>query len=317
MIYTPSDDRIIYTGRWLVSKTAVTASPGAFFELLFGGESVAICFGTENGGRKPHIRITIDGKECYVGKISERIELCADGTSPHRLAVIFKSAYEREGRWSMPLTSGIELCSVEANELLPFSDNREICEVVGDSITEGCAIYEKAFGEVSELANDSCATWGYLTSERLGMRPYIVGYGAQGVTKGGLGGVPKAAQGYVAAFEGAPLKPSGARLVLVNHGANDCDASDEEYISEYVAFLQLVRERNPDATVFAITPFCGVKKDALDAAVNKFNAENGDSVHYIDAVGIVPEKPIHPDAEGHVRLSEHIYKKILESTVER
>lgn len=303
-----------FTGRWDTSgAAAVTTAPGGMIEIAFRGRAAVLKFNTDmNMQPYPHLWISVDNgakTEVPVDRII-RIEATSDGE--HLIRVIYKSAVEIQHRWHHPLIGKLCFEGAEADGAgeLP-EDNRKIIEFIGDSITEGVLIDAFYQFEANDQFNrpvqdDSTATYAYLTAEALGMKPVIMGYGAVGVTHGGCGSVPKAAEAYPYNFEGSPAKPQGSDIIVINHGANDARNTSEEYTSEYTELLRLVRKINPNAKIVVLTAFCGVYPNELRAAVDKFNTENNDNVYFIDTAGWIPKEPLHPLRDGHRIVSEKL-----------
>ena len=305
---------IRFTGRWDTrGDNAVTTAPGGMIEIAYRGKAAVLKFNTDmNMHPYPHLWISVDNGakiEVPVDRII-RIEAPADGE--HIIKVIYKSAVEIQNRWYQPLIG--KLCfmgaEVDAEGELP-ADDRKIIEFIGDSITEGVLI--DAFYQFEEndqlnrpVQDDSTATYAYLTAEALGMKPVIMGYGAVGVTHGGCGSVPKAAEAYPYNFEGSPAKAQGSDIIVINHGANDAGHTAEEYTTEYTELLRVVRRINPDAKIVVLTAFCGVYPNELRTAVDKFNADNNDNVYYIDSKGWIPKDPLHPLRDGHKIVAENL-----------
>lgn len=303
-----------FTGRWDTSGTAaVTTAPGGMIEIAFRGRAAVLKFNTEmNMQPYPHLWISVDNgakTEVPVDRII-RIEAASEGE--HLIRVIYKSAVEIQHRWHHPLIGKLCFEGAEADGAgeLP-EDNRKIIEFIGDSITEGVLIDAFYQFEANDQFNrpvqdDSTATYAYLTAEALGMKPVIMGYGAVGVTRGGCGSVPKAAEAYPYNFEGSPAKSQGSDIIVINHGANDRGNTAEEYTSEYIGLLRTVREINPNAKIVVLTAFCGVYPKELKAAVDRFNAENNDCIGFIDTDGWLPPDPLHPLRDGHKTAAERL-----------
>ena len=140
-------------------------------------------------------------------------------------------------RWFQPLVGRTALLGIEVEErgVLP-ADDRKIVEFVGDSITEGVLIdadYAEKPAYTWDQHNrvyqdDVTATYGWLTAEALNLRPVMMGYGAVGATRGGCGGVVKAASAYPFVYDGVPYAGEAPDYIVINHGANDRGAGAEK-----------------------------------------------------------------------------------------
>ena len=315
-------DLIRYTGRWgFETDGAVTTAPGGMIELMFEGSSCVLLFDTTmNMQPFPHLWIRVDNG-ARIETVSERvIRLETEESGRHCVEIIYKGGVEIQHRWYPPLIGKIKFLGAEAEAFLMMpEDRREVIEFIGDSITEGVLIdADRRFDEFDQFnrpyQDDCTATYAWLTAQKLGMKPVIFGYGAVGVTKGGCGSVPKAAEAYPYNFFGNEAKNNHPRMIVINYGANDKGASAEKYVQEYKSFLELVRAKNPNAAIVVLSAFYGVYPDELKAMVESYNKENNDGIHFIDSAGWVPREPLHPLRDGHKKISERLYpelKKLL------
>lgn len=322
MKISADNTNIRYTGRWgIESGEAITTAPGGMIELDFAGESCVLLFDTTmNMQPFPHLWIRVDNGakiEVPVDRVI-RIEPCCPEKKNHHVEVIYKGAVEIQHRWYHPLVGKLRFTGAEADEFLkPQEDKREIIEFIGDSITEGVLIDAfRTYNDFDQLnrpyQDDSTATYAYLTAMKLGMKPVIAAYGAVGITKGGCGSVPKAEEMYPYNFEGSPASASGAKLIFINHGANDGGASAEEYTKGYKSFLDLVAARNSGAKIVVLSAFCGAHAKELKKMVDEYNEEKNADIHFIDSTGWIPKEPLHPLRDGHAIVSEHLYKELVE-----
>ncbi len=317
MLITPKDSKNIrFTGRWDVQEnSAVTTAPGAMIEIMWCGKEAVLQFDLSYSEHPyGHIWIQVDDGAKIEASIDRFIRIEASTWRAHKLTIIYKSAVERQHRWYNPLVGKLCFLGLEAPEAMALpKDERKIIEFIGDSITEGVLIDEENRNELSALEqhnrpyqDDSTATYAYLTANALGMKAHIMGYGAVGVTKSGCGSVPKAAEAYLYNFDGSMASPSGAELIVINHGANDNGRGEENYTREYKKLLQLVRQVNPLAKIVVLSAFYGVYVEALCSMVEAYNAESGDNVYFIDSTGWIPKEPIHPGRQGHKIIAEKL-----------
>ena len=169
------------------------------------------------------------------------------------------------------------------------------------------------FGEIKE--DDSTSTYVWLFSEKMGFRPYPMGYCSVGVTRCGNGNVPKAAEAYPYNFDASPVTYPSCDYIIINHGANDripgTNTPKPEYLTEYEVLLKLGHSRNPEAKIIALSPFCGAMDDILPDFIKNFNAENSDNIYYISSHGWVPLEPLHPLRGGHKIITEKLTEEFL------
>lgn len=163
------------------------------------------------------------------------------------------------------------------------------------------------------MQDDVCATYAYLTAMKLGLEPLMMGYGAVGVTRGGCGGVPKVAESYPYCYEGAPVDyreygigKADPELIVINHGANDGGAKDEDYLAGYAEFLDLVRKMHPTSVVVILAPFCGRFDNQLSAFVPEYNKKTGADIKFVATAGWIPAEPLHPLRGGHEIIAEKL-----------
>lgn len=313
MVISYSHESVRLTGRWKQSgDCAVTTAPGAYLEFAFSGDMAVVRFDTSiNQEPRLHLWIQIDGGDMTEAIVDSYIRIRTRIAGPHICRIIYKGGIEQTGRWYAPLTGALRFLGIQVNHPIRISpDLRPIMEIIGDSITEGVLVDTDCCGGTHLLyetdalnrpyQDDVCATWGWLTAEALGYRPFIMGYGAVGITKSGSGRVPAAPDSYPYFFYGEPLEGiPEADVVIINHGANDGGHTPEEYSAGYMRLLDEVRERNPKAEVFAVSAFCGRQKDTLEKLVADYNADKKTRVHFINGSEWIPPVPLHPGRAGH------------------
>lgn len=323
MLISHLSESVRYTGRWAkLDDAAVTTAPGAYFELAFKGSACDLMFNTDlNPEPVPRLYLQLDGGAKIEAPVSRYMRVEAPDDGNHVVTVYYKGAMQDQQRWYAPLAGKITFigANADAEGELP-ADDRKIIEFIGDSITEGIWVDEEKhpYGSTFKnhrnmvFQNDSTATYAYLTAAALGMRPYIMGYGSVGLTKGGGGGVPKASEAYPYTYHNIPNESIGAEIIVINHGANDKINGAELYLEEYEKFLDIVRQINPDATIIALSAFLGFCNDELGELIEKYNKSRGDNIIYIDSAGWVPYEPIHPLREGHQTIAQLLTKEIRE-----
>ncbi len=319
---------IRYTGRWANEGRFMTATnTGSYIELAFEGEMLLLKF-DENTNKAPfpHLYIQIDGGVMQETPVDNYIRfLCCEGK--HIARIILKSNIEGYSRFLLPLRAAVNFCGFYADDICELApDDRRTVEFVGDSITEGILIdadYCKGSLPPYDIdmltrvyTTDVTATYAWRVSEMLNIRPYICGFGAVGVTRAGMGRVPAAARSYPYNFEGSPVTYPPCDFAVLNHGANDRGHSAEEYLSCYGETLTLMRKRNPNAKIFALSAFCGSHREALREYIPRYNAENNDDVVFIDTTGWVPLEPLHPLRSGHKVIAEKLYEVLKPYTEE-
>lgn len=329
MKVTHSHESVRLTGRWDTSRPecAETTAPGAYLEFAFEGDMALVCFDIErNAEPYLHLWIEVDGGARVEAPIDRYLRIKTPNVGAHTCRIIFKGGTENDRRWFLPLTGKVTFLGVETEKPLPLkADNRKIIEFVGDSITEGVLIDTDYYGDgephtyIDMLTriylDDVCATYAWLTAERLNLRPVFMGYGAVGVTRHGQGKVPAAPVAYPYNFENSPISFPHPDFVLINHGANDRGHTAEEYTEQYGKLLDTVRSMHPHAKCIALSAFCGGHHEALRDFIAEYNQKNHADVSFIDSFGWIPVEPLHPLRDGHKTVADHL-TPLLEAIVQ-
>ncbi len=322
--YTHESIRL--TGRWDTTnpRCAVTTNTGSYIEFAFEGRMALARFDvTSNAMPRLHLWVQIDGGDMIEAPIDGHLRVVAAKDGAHVCRIIYKGGSEQSRRWYQPLMGKVSFIGVQTEKPAALApDTRRTVEFVGDSITEGVLIDTDFNSGNDPLAatadslrcyqDDVCATYAWLTAEALNLRPVFMGYGAVGVTRPGNGGVPQAPDSYPFNFDGSPITHEPCNVIVINHGANDRSHSVEEYTFEYARLLDIVRHRNPDATVVAFSAFCGAHHEALGKTIAQYNAANGCKVHFIDSTGWIPTEPLHPLRDGHRKVAARLIPLLRE-----
>lgn len=323
MIIRPNDKLIRYTGRWNVDQNkAQSTANGNYFEFAFAGENAVIAFDTEHCERPfPHIYILVDNETKIDVPLDSYIRInCKDGH--HHVKVVMKSSVETQNRWVHPLVSATTLVGINAEDFLPLpQDNRKTIEFIGDSITEGISIdvnMDHYYKNESAMVHwdDSTASYAWRTAQALNLRPYIMGYGCLGILREGAGGVPTVAQSYGYFSDGCPMDSVNADYIVINIGTNDRKYDKEDFKKGYTEFLNVVRTRNKNSTIIALTPFSGCLAAEIKYCTEVHNNKYQDNILYLDTTGLISPEPLHPDRNGHRIISEHLIAFIKEKTHE-
>ena len=65
-------------------------------------------------------------------------------------------------------------------------------------------------------------------------------------------------------------------------------------------------QRNPNATVVALSAFCGGHKDVFAEMIPAYNEKNGTNVLFVNGSEWVPQEPLHPLRDGHQIIADHL-----------
>lgn len=315
MFFDYKSGAIDFVGRWAEFEDSMAATaPGAYFRFAFKGDYAVLNFNTNwNSHPYGHIWIQIDGGDRIEATAETYIRLSMKDSGVHNVTVIYKSNVEMHHRWYMPLVGKLALRGFEADECAEVApDNRKTIEFVGDSITEGVLIDDfrnpdRNHDQYNRPFQDDCtATYAWLTAENLNLIPLCMGYGAVGVTHGGCGSTPKAADGYNYCFFNKEVKYASPDYILINHGANDRGAGVEKYLEEYEKLLDVIRAKNPDSKLISLSAFCGAYHNELGEFIENYSKKNGCDILYIDSNGWIPLEPLHPRRDGHKKIAKNL-----------
>ncbi|MBE6552880.1 MAG: hypothetical protein E7666_00900 [Ruminococcaceae bacterium] len=326
-----SHESIRLTGRWDTRDphAAVATATGSYIEFAFEGKMALVHFDVSmNATPRLHLWLQLDGGDMFDAPIDSHMRVIAKTEGKHVCRIIYRGGTEQERRWYAPLTAKVSFMGVQTEKPIPIpADNRRVIEFVGDSITEGVLIdVDFAEGgmpahEISQLnrcyLDDVCATYAWQTAEALDLRPVFMGYGAVGVTRVGCGSVPFAQNAYPFNFDGSPITHAPSDFVLINHGANDRGRPTALYLENYARLLDVVREKNPNATVIALSAFCGAHHAELGEMIADYNAKNNCNVRFIDSNGWISPEPLHPLRDGHNTVAEHLIPLLKEIVSEQ
>jgi len=323
-VATPGRARIQLLGRWDASGAPdriIAVNPGSSFEFRYEGTSCVLHFDrSANKPPLPQLWVQLDGAWSKHTVDQDALTIGQDAApGPHKVWVVVKALDEHQARWKPPLASSLTLTGIEApggGFLPPPRRRTRILEAIGDSITEGVlAVRRGALPEWTEIA-DSRATYAFQTALALKAEPRIIGFGAQGVVKGGNGGVPPAGLAYPFVYEGMPAVEPPADIVVINQGCNDGGAKTIE--NGYVNLVHLVRGRNPDAAIFCLIPFAQVQAQSIRLAVAGLRADGDTRVHLVETKGWIDPKTdttdgVHPNEAGHTKAAEKLTDAIRQT----
>ena len=306
----PGQGMIRLLGRWdkrAAPDRFVTVNPGSSFELWYEGTACALHFDrSANQPPLPQLWVQFDGSWTKHRVDRDRLVLgegAAEGR--HHVWAVLKSAREHQSRWKAPLVASLTLTGVEVPGgvfVRPPRRRRRLFEAIGDSITEGILV--DGSGKDWPDKADSRATYAFRTALALGCEPRIIGFGAQGVTRGGNGGVPPAGLAYPFVYHGVEAEDRPADIVVIMHGSNDSKVPNIE--AGYANLVRLVRRRNPSAAIFCIIPFNQIHGRSVRVAVDTLQAHGDAWVFLVETAGWLDPRTdtterVHPNAQGHAK----------------
>ncbi len=322
MLFKYNDPHIVYTGRFAAyDNTALATAAGSRFAFAFEGKMAILHFRVELAQQPyAHLWIRVDNGARVEAPIDRYLRISADGDGRHTVEVILKGMVEMIPRWYSPVTGGMRFGGVEADALvaLPRRKKKKVIEFVGDSITEGVLIdapyTQYAYDQFNRpVQDDITATYGWLCAEKLGLEPWMMGYGAVGVTKGGCGGVPCAAEAYPYVVDGYPVQyDRHPDYVFINHGSNDVRADAVTFTAGYVRLLDAILTAHPKTQVIAMSPFNGTHEEDIERLVAEYNERHQQHIRFVNGSHWLPKDPLHPLRDGHAIAADKLAKALAD-----
>ncbi|MGW0704451.1 GDSL-type esterase/lipase family protein [Streptomyces sp. NPDC002643] len=321
----PSHPLLRYEGRWDIrSGLATTVNSGSRITIRFTGTTVDARFDRDGITAPPEIYAYIDGEKTDRIVVDRDVIRLTREDLPartHTLVLAVKDVYENANRWQPPLASGLrfagfDLADGTALEELPPAPAHRFT-FLGDSITQGVNLH---CAYITSECADGTLAYPSLVAKAFGAGLEQVGFGSQGVTKGGGGGVPRAQDAIGLNYAGSPAAAFDADVVVVNQTTNDMKASSDDVREGYLELLREIRTRYPDATVVALEPF-GVAGATVTTApaIQSAIAELGDPrTHYVSTRGWLDAadftETLHPNTRGHRKATTRLVDTITELT---
>ena len=199
-------------------------------------------------------------------------------------------------------TFAISDISVSGKDVKPAEDKKMLIEFVGDSITCGYGVDDEVKEHsFSTKTEDVTKAYAYKTAQTLDADYSMVSFSGYGIISGYSNGETKVSSQTVPQYytklgyswsSNESFTPSEIEwdfskrqpdVIVINLGTNDdsyCKSMAErceEFQQEYVNFLKLIREKNPDATIIG---GLGIMGQALcyyvESAVKQYTEETGD-----------------------------------------
>ncbi len=316
-------EKVGYVGRWH-EKTVdgkvckATIAPGAEFYFEVKNTSTVTLSLASLAEKAPYLAVSIDGREPVrmlsplTGNmvIAENLSL-----DRHEFRIIVDSLYEYQyQKWQTG--NGFVLKDVlvdDGGTVRGLVPQNPTIMYFGDSITEGVAIFEAVS---SPEANSAMYEYPFVTSHALGAVSHTNGFGGSGITKGGSGGIPKCLTVIDQVIDGIPNDAPEPDMIVINHGHNDLSNGTlipEVFGEEYTAVLTRLREKYPNAKIFAVVPYVQRYPDVIEECVSAMNDSN---IFFIPTAGwkYSTSDSAHPDAAGAralgLKLAEAITKTL-------
>ncbi|MEO7959540.1 MAG: GDSL-type esterase/lipase family protein [Fibrobacteria bacterium] len=306
------DANIRYVGRWDRSDAAAPVShwSGAYLRTRFTGTSVKIKLAAAT-----NMMVRIDKKPFVAFKgASGTVDLTAVALSPgtHSLIVAGRGNADELRFQGLILEAGAST--------QPDSAGKGILEFIGDSISCG-----------DKTTNAQVSAFPWLTGELLGYDHTHICYNGITLVDGyhyTANGSPLVGQEVQyfklkipklnnVAYDGvdpdwdfSAYAPKG---IVINLGTNDIGlrVPSATYKAKYLAFLQHIRAKAPDAVLFAMRPFAGLFDKETQEAVASMVSAGDKKVQYINTAGWISSGAdmadgVHPSDAGHIKASARL-----------
>ncbi|MDP8999630.1 MAG: SGNH/GDSL hydrolase family protein [Myxococcota bacterium] len=312
---------IHYYGRWnRLTDRAITVNGGSHVSAHFTGAGIAARFDMSlNQPPLPTLAWQIDQAAWQEGELAPSLSMATGLTSgPHDVLLMVRGLNENQSRWAPPLISSITFLGLDVvgGTLEPSSRPvRPKIEFLGDSITEGVAVWSTHAGQTTPCwRSDARVSYASQASQTLGAEWRQVGFGRQGLLIGGNGGVPTANTAFNWMYQGVPRDIWQADLVIINQGTNDGSASATAFAPAYTAFVSTVRAGYPNAKIVAMRPFGGAHAIEIKAEVDRRIAAGDSRVYYVDTTGWLSvgdfTDGVHPNAQGSAKAAQALVAAI-------
>lgn len=284
-----------FNGRWAEKNGyPTTINQGSSLFAKFKGTSISGTFSKANSvDQDAMLAVRIDNGAYTRIKATNNQQVLASNLSDgvHIIEVVMDGIQEKTaGIWAEGNGISFKGFNVETTAVKPR--NKTIL-YFGDSITEGVNVLG---GGANPDVNSGYQTYAGVASRLLNVNDYRVGFGGTGMTKGGSGGVPKALDylNYIwAGVEDTEFYPD---LIVINHGTNDINATDDNFKTAYREFIKQLSVKYSGVRIFCMRPFNGTKGGVIKQVAAEFK-----HCYYVDTsdITVSTSDGTHPDVAGH------------------
>lgn len=304
--YEDISEDYYFQGRWIdmeKDSVPVKVSINAGTEIHFkvsGTENVWLKLNSPTY-REPYIAVSVDGAEpvrMITPKKGNMLIASRLSYGEHTVRIIVDATppYEQK-KWTSGDGFTFECAVVdEGGTISGIKPKNKVIAYFGDSITEGNAVYKG--GSPNPADSSHIQSYAFYTSTLLDCISYTSGFSGSGVTKGGGGETPKCINYIDYLMNGVPFDMPTPDVIVFNHGANDpmvSTANVSNFVKEYSACLDRLREKFPDTPIVCVQVFSGNNK-----GYNEIQQAIGDreNVYFIPTTGwcFTSLDTVHPDA---------------------
>ena len=294
-----------YMGRWFDKEIEgethkVTLTDGAhLYFLIENASSFDVTFTVITKTEEPYFAYSIDGAEPVRQHITEPTVTLPD-TGRHTVRIIADAMTEGEGKWDRE--RGFALKSItpsEGGSIVGIKPTEKVIFFYGDSITEGIRALNM---NATSDGNSATNAYSWQCAETLGVTPYLIGYGASGITVQGSFNTMLNAVDYLS--KDRPVEDGVIPdVIVINHGTNDGGANRKVFEEALTATLARLREKYPDTPIVYLIPF-----NQAQARIIATVMENTENAYVVETKDweITFTDTAHPDVAGAKYAGEHL-----------
>lgn len=312
-----NDPNILYSPyTWAVGAAAKTINAGAYFKVAFTGtpSTLTASFNVANmASPASRVGFRVDGGRWQDFDVAASLTIAMPSTNTwdkHVVEMVVISTTETAGRWNAPQNTAVVFTGLTGNTTIttyPVRPRSMYGLLVGDSIAEGVRVLNRT-AEGDTGRNDSRLAWAYPLGDLLGAEVGVVGFGGQGISNAGNGGVPQFSVAAPLMFAGANRdlsSPKAPDFIVAHIGTNDSGSADADVVADTRALLNYWLAGTPSTTrIFVMAGWLQRKATQIQAGIAASTTPA--RVTYIDTTGWwSPDDSsdsLHP--YGHVNLTD-------------
>lgn len=298
-----------FVGRWFEKeidgkKHMVTVTDGStLYFLVKGADSVDVSFTVITGSDIPFFSYSIDGAAPIRQAVTKsNITLPTKGR--HTVRIIADGVTEHVGKWYDEKGFALrEVTASDGGEIFGIRPKNKTIFYYGDSITEGICSLSHGYSSPNNSATNA---YPWFCSEKLGVVPYYIGYGGSGIIKeGSFRPLDIAIDSF--SFNTPATETSDPDIIVINHGTNDSDISDETFKDSLTSALKKLRKTHPNVPIVYMIPFAQTKASIITEVMK--NIKNGYVVK-TEGWGISTHDGLHPDSTGAKKAGEKLANEL-------
>ena len=299
-----------FVGRWFEKeidgkKHMVTVTDGsALYFLVNGADSVDLSFTVITGTDIPFFSYSIDGAEPIRQAVTKpTITLPTRGR--HTIRIIADGVTEHVGKWYDEKGFALREVTVsEGGEIFGIRPKNKVVFYYGDSITEGICSLSHGYASPNNSATNA---YPWFCSTKLGVVPYYIGYGGSGILKeGSFRPLNIAIDSF--SYNTPAIETADPDIIVVNHGTNDSDVSDEAFKENLTTALGKLRKAYPDVPIVYMIPIAQTKANIITEVMKGIK---NSYVVKTEGWDISTHDGLHPDSAGAKKAGEKLADELV------